>query len=442
METLEIKPNHQQPDAERVRDLQHKLYRKAKQEKRFKFYILYDKISQPHILREAYKRIKMKKGSPGVDGVDFNEIENYGVGKYLSEIALELVGKTYKPQPVLRVEIPKPNGTTRPLGIPTIKDRIIQKAVTLVIEPIFEADFEESSYGFRPHRSASGAITAIKKNLQGGKTNVYDGDLKSYFDTIPHKELMELIANRISDKNILHLIKMWLKAPVIEKGRPTGGKKNKLGVPQGGVISPLLANIYLHLFDQTVNKLGGLYQQSSVKIIRYADDFVLMASQIPESCLAHMKSMFTNMKLSLNADKSKLLSASEEAFDFLGFTFRYSDDLHGRPLKYWNVEPSKKSQHNIRGKVRTYLSLNGHKSPDELSYGLNSILRGWLNYFTIKGISYPNKAKRALRYYLVQKLTRYYKRKSQRKSKLYHQGAYRQLTTKYGLIDPTKYAQS
>ncbi len=442
MGNLQIKPKHLKTDMERVQDFQRKLYRKAKQDKEFRFYVLYDKVRLPYILRESYKRCKVNRGKPGIDNVSFQEVEAYGVDKYISEIVKELELRTYKPQAVLRVNIPKANGKTRPLGIPTIKDRLVQMAVKLVIEPIFEADFEATSYGFRPRRSAGQAIKEIKKNLIEGKCDIFDADLSAYFDTIPHKELMYLISLRISDKNILHLIKMWLKSPVIENGKPIGGKKNKVGTPQGGVISPLLANIYLHLLDKAVNRKGGVFQSNCVKIVRYADDFVLMASQIPEKCFKHMNWMFSKMKLKLNEEKSKVLNAYAHSFDFLGFTFRYSDDLFGNPIKYWNVIPSKKSQKKVRLNIKEYLKGNGHKSPQIVANDLNAKIRGWVNYFSIKGTSYPSMAKRNLRYYLYSKLTKFYKRKSQRKCKLYNQGAFKVLVDKYGLIDPTRYALS
>lgn len=439
MGNLQTKPKHLMKDAERVQDLQRKLYRKAKQDKEFRFYVLYDKIRLPHFLREAYKRSKANKGKPGVDGISFQDIETYGVDKFISEIILELENRTYKPQAVLRVDIPKANGKTRPLGIPTIKDRVIQMAVKLVIEPIFEADFEDTSYGFRPRRCAGDAVSEIKRNLKDGKAEVYDADLSAYFDTIAHKELMHLLALRISDKNVLHLIKMWLKAPVMEKGKLKGGKKNKVGTPQGGVISPLLANIYLHLLDKAVNRVGGVFKRNGVKIVRYADDFVLMARSLPQESLDHMNRMFGRMKLKINEDKSRLLNAKEESFDFLGHTFRYSDSLYGNSSKYWNVEPSKKSQKKVRSKISDYLQANGHNPPEKLVSGLNAILRGWINYYSVKGVTYPSKAKKHIQYYLNLKLQRYYKQKSQRKSKLYNRGAMSVLIEQYGLINPVKY---
>ena len=426
-------------DGERVQDFQRKLYRKAKQEPEFRFYVLYDKVRLPHFLREAYKRCKANGGCAGVDGVTFADVEAYGLEKFISEIIDELERKTYKPQPVKRVYITKANGKQRPLGIPTIKDRVIQMAVKLVIEPIFEADFEDSSYGFRPKRSAADAVREIKENLKQGKCNVYDADLSAYFDTIPHKELMFLIAQRISDKNILHLIKMWLKTPVMENNSLKGGKKSKTGTPQGGVISPLLANIYLHLIDKAVNRKDGKFKNYGVKIVRYADDFVLMAKEIPNECLSYLKILLDKMKLKINEEKSSLVNGYEKSFDFLGHTFRYSKDLHGRPRKYWNVEPSAKSQKRIRSSIKDYLKANGHKAPEIVAKDLNAKTRGWINYYTIPKVTYPNKAKRNLRYYLYKKLTRFYKRKSQRRCKLYNRGAFQVLVDKYGLIDPTQY---
>ena len=442
MGDLQIKAKHLMTDAERVQDFQRKLYRKAKQDVVFHFYVLYDKVRLPHFLREAYKRCKANDGCAGVDGMKFSDVEVYGVDKFISEIIDELETKTYKPEAVLRVYIAKDHGTRRPLGIPTIKDRIIQMAVKLVIEPIFEADFEDSSHGFRPKRSAGDAVREIKKYLLEGKCEVFDADLSGYFDTIPHKELMYLIAQRISDKNILHLLKMWLKAPIMEDGRPKGGKKNKTGTPQGGVISPLLANIYLHLLDKAVNRIGGKFHKYGIKIVRYADDFVLMAKNIPQESLDYVNWMFDKMKLKLNEDKSKMVYARNESFDFLGHTFRFSDDIYGRPSKYWNVEPSVKSQKKVRSKIREYLKYNGHQPPQAVAKDLNAITRGWINYFTITGVTYPSKAKRNLRHYLGNKLTRYYKRKSQRKCKLLNQGAFQVLVDKYDLIDPSKYAIS
>lgn len=226
-----------------MRDFQRKIYLKAKQDKKFRFYVLYDKARNEIFLREAYRRVKSNNGAPGVDGVTFEEIEEIGVDILIKEIQEELDKNKYKPKAVLRKYIKKSNGELRPLGIPTIKDRVVQMACKLVIEPIFEADFEQISYGFRPKRSAKGAITEIKQNLTKGKTEVLDADLSQYFDTIPHNKLMKAVSERIIDRKVLSLIKSWLKSPISEDGRISGGKKNNKGTPQGGVISPLLAEL-------------------------------------------------------------------------------------------------------------------------------------------------------------------------------------------------------
>ena len=378
-------------DGDKIRDFQRKIYLKAKQEKGYRFYILYDKISSKRFLKEAYKRVKAKKGAAGVDGVTFKEIEGNGVERYLREIQEELEKKSYRPSPVKRVYIPKANGKERPLGIPTIKDRIVQMSCKLVIEPIFEADFEDSSYGFRPKRSAAGAMGAIKKEMQKGKTEVLDADLSAYFDTIPHDKLMKTVAQRISDKNVLHLIKMWLKAPVKDERDGGSAKKNKKGTPQGGVISPLLANIYLHLVDRLVNKQNSIFQKNGIEIVRYADDFVLMGREIAEASLDKLKSVLERMELRLNEEKTKIVEAREESFDFLGFTIRYDRDRYGRDRKYWNIISSQKSCKKMREKIREWLNRNKTASPTQVAAGLNRIIRGWIHYFQIRGVSYPKK---------------------------------------------------
>jgi len=303
---------------ERVRDFQRKLYRKAKQEKDFRFYRLYDKVCLPYFLMEAYKRVKANRGAPGADGISFKQIEEKGLTEFLLGIKDELEQKTYKPSPVKRVNIPKANGKLRPLGIPTIRDRVVQMSCKMVIEPIFEADFDDSSYGFRPKRSSANAITEIKDKLKSGSTHILDADLSQYFDTIPHSKLLILIAQRISDNDVIRLIKLWLKAPVIENGKMSGGKRNKIGTPQGGVISPLLANIYLNLVDRIVRN-NPVFKD--VSIVRYADDFVLMGASIGNKALEALKYLLSRMELKLNEEKTRLVQFNDEPFDFLGFTF-------------------------------------------------------------------------------------------------------------------------
>lgn len=428
------------PDAERVLSFQCKLYQKAKQERDCKFYVLYDKMFLPHMLREAWKQVKSNGGSSGVDGVSITDVEKYGVNEYLSELGEELRKQTYQPKAVKRVMIPKANGGERPLGIPTVKDRIAQTVCKMILEPIFEADFEDISYGFRPERGAKDAIKTIKTNLQMGKVNVLDADMSKYFDTIPHDKLMITLKQRISDPRMLKLIIKWLKAPIFEDNQFKGGKRNKVGTPQGGVISPLLSNIYLHLLDRIVNNPKSLFSKYGIQIVRYADDFVLMGEKINQQAIEKLKELINRMGLTINESKTRLVEAKQEAFHFLGFTMSYDKDTKGRNIRYWNVTPSKKSEQKIRDKVKEYLKSHGHSNVYTVTNDLNAILRGWLNYFDIQGVSYPAMSKRRLRYYLSNSIYRYYNRKSQRKCRLYGQNAYETLVQKYGLIDPTKHS--
>ena len=427
------------PPAERVGMLQEKLYCKAKQERGYKFYILYDKMYILYMLQAGYSRVKANGGSPGIDGQNFNDIEQYGREKFLYELGEDLRKRTYKPQAVKRVWIEKANGGKRPLGIPTIRDRVAQMVCKMIIEPIFEADFEESSYGFRPERSSKDAMKAIKEHLQEGKTEVLDADLSSYFDTIPHDKLMKVLQLRITDPRILHLVELWLKSPVYEDGQFKGGKRQKVGTPQGGVISPLLANIYMNLVDKLVNDTRKVFCKMGIKIVRYADDFVLLGQRITEEVMEKLRSTLTRMGLRLNEQKTRQIQAQETSFNFLGFTVRYDRDIYGHKTRYWNIVPSAKSENKIREKLKEFLRHSGYFNPKQVAAGLNTLLRGWLNYFDIPKISYPAMSKREIRHYLVESLHRYYNRKSQRRSRLYGTQAFELLVARYGLIDPTKY---
>jgi RNA-directed DNA polymerase len=427
-------------DAERVTILQEKLNQKAKQEREFKFFVLYDKMFIPYMLREAWKRVKENGGSPGVDGITIAKVKEYGEESYLHELGEELRKRTYKPQAVKRVLIDKADGSKRPLGIPVIRDRIAQTVCKMILEPIFEADFEETSHGFRPGRSSKGAMTEIKKNLKEGKTEVYDADLSKYFDTIPHEKLMIALKQRISDPRILKLIYLWLKVPVYEDGKYKSGKGNKQGTPQGGVISPLLANIYLNLLDKVVNDTQKTFGKHGISIVRYADDFVLMGKEIPQEVIEKLKTLLQRMGLTLNEKKTRQIEAQKESFNFLGFTIRYDKDLKGRDVRYWNIIPSKKSELKIREKLKEYLRTHGHCKAQDLTEGINSLIRGWMYYFSIPDVSYPIMSKRRLRFFLYDRLYRYYNRKSQRKSRLYRHDAFGVLVSKFGLIDPTKFA--
>ena len=432
----------QVPDSERVKSLQGKLYQKAKQESGYKFYVLYDKMFLPYLLREAYRQVRSNGGSAGIDGQTPEDIEHYGVDKYLQELGEDLRRRTYRPKAVKRVMIPKANGGERPLGIPTIRDRIAQTVCKMILEPIFEADFKECSHGFRPKRSSKDAMQMIKTGLKEGKTSILDADLSKYFDTIPHDKLMTALKLRVSDPRMLSLIELWLKCPIYEDGQFKGGKKRKIGTPQGGVISPLLANLYMHLLDRIIMSTNSLFHRHGVTIVRYADDFVLMGKEIQGTVLSKLKELLERMGLKLNEEKTKKIDACKQTFDFLGFTIRYSKDLYVEGKRYWELYSSNKSEHKIRDHIRDFLDTGGHFAPEQVAAGLNRIIRGWLNYFDVSGLSYMAMPKRRLRHYLAQKLHRYYQRKSQRKSRLYRQGAFEVLTTQYGLIDPTKYSRN
>lgn len=435
--TLSQKKRKDMSSKERVRLLQLKLYLKAKQESSYKFYVLYDKIFQRHILEEAYKRSKSKNGSPGIDKQSFKDVEEYGQEKFLTEISEELRKRTYKPQAVKRKWIDKEGGGKRPLGIPTIKDRVVQQACKIVIEPIFEADFDDSSYGFRPKRSAKGAITEIRDKLKKGDQTVYDADLSKYFDTIPHDKLEIVLKERIADPRVLHLIKLWLKVPIVEEdGRYTGGRSNTKGTPQGGVISPLLANIYMNLLDRIINNPRGYFSRRGIRMIRYADDFILMSKHINQESLIKVHNYLDRMGLTINRHKSKLVKAKDESFDFLGFTFGYDRSIYWTGEKFWNIKPKANSRKKIRQKLNLKLKSIGHYSAEKVAAELNPILRGWMNYYRIEKVSYTQIAFKELDDYLRYRLFRYYNRKSQRKSRLYGQQAFDKLVKEYGLIKP------
>src|SRR5437016_4019516 len=296
---------------DKIRTLQRKLYCKAKAEPAFRFYVLYDKICRADILRHAYGLARANAGAPGVDGVSFAQIEERGVEAWLAGLREELVSKTYRPDPVRRVMIPKPNGGgERALGIPTIRDRVIQTAAKLVLEPIFEADLEDSAYGYRPARGAVDAVKDVHRHLCRGYTDVVDADLSRYFDSIPHDDLIKSVARRIVDRNVLRLIKMWLKAPIEEHDadgtrRMSGGKGNTRGTPQGGVASPLLANIYMKRFLEHW-RLTGCGDTFQAHVVSYADDFVILSRGRAAEALAWAKAVMAKLGLTINEAKTSL----------------------------------------------------------------------------------------------------------------------------------------
>lgn len=370
---------------DKIRSLQRKLYLKAKAEPEFRFYQLYDKVWREDILAHAYALARENRGAPGVDGVTFKQIEKDGLEGWLAGLREELRTKTYRPQPVRRVLIPKPNGGERPLGIPTIRDRVVQTAVKIVIEPIFEADLEPNAYGYRPARSATDAIREVHKLLCDGYTDVVDADLTKYFDTIPHDALMQCVARRIVDRTILSLIKMWLKAPVEErdgdgKRRLTGGRKSKHGTPQGGVISPLLANLYMNRFLKHW-RLTERTEAYLARVVSYADDFVILSRGCAAEALAWTRGVMGKLGLALNETKTSLRDACKERFDFLGYTFG-PHRWRKNGAWYLGASPSRKSVQRVKDKVGALLQPRELGPWPEVRDRLNDALRGWKGYFS------------------------------------------------------------
>jgi RNA-directed DNA polymerase len=368
----------------KIRTFQRKLYLKAKAEPDFRFYLLYDKIHRTDILLHAYRLAQANGGSAGVDGMTFEHVESEGVEEWLSGIRKELRAKAYSPQPVLRVMIPKLGGGRRPLGIPTIRDRVIQTAAKLVLEPIFEADLEPNAYGYRPKRSALDAIRTVHELLCKGYTDVVDADLSKYFDSIPHSELMQCVARRIVDRNVLWLIKLWLKAPVENRdkdgrGQMSGGRKSKKGTPQGGVISPLLANLYMNRFLRYW-RVKRCTESFRAQVVSYADDFVILSRGKADEALQWTSAVMDRLGLRLNQDKTAIRDAYNGNFDFLGYTFgRIWFRKDG--TWYLGASPSKTSVKRLKQKVRTMLRPCEKGAWLDVRDRLNALLRGWSTYF-------------------------------------------------------------
>ena len=373
---------------EKLSSLRQKLYLKAKQEPRFRFYVLYDRIYRCDVLTSAYR---IACANHGVDGVSFEDIEARagGVEAFVEEIHESLRSKQYRPSPVRRVYIPKPDGRQRPLGIPTIRDRVVQTAVLLMLEPIFEADFMDCSHGFRPGRSAHEALAEVRKSLQQGLTSVYDADLKGYFDSMSHEKLMKCVRMRVVDRSVLKLIRMWLEALVVENDGH-GGKKvhrSSKGTPQGGVISPLLANVYLHWFEKVLYASGGPGSWAKAQIVRWADDLVVLARYQGSRISGFIETKIESwLGLELNRDKTKVvdLLTAGSSLDFLGYTFRYDRDRHGRGHRYLNVTPSRKALKARRAALRQTISRRLSFVPvTELIRRVNRQLRGWVIVFRL-----------------------------------------------------------
>jgi len=374
---------------DKIRSLQRKLYCKAKAEPDFRFYVLYDKICREDILHHAYRTARANAGAPGVDGVTFAQIEERGLEGWLAGLREELVSKTYRPDPVQRVMIPKHGGGERALGIPTIRDRVVQTAAKTVLEPIFEADFEDNAYGYRPARGTADAVKEVHRHLSRGYTDVVDADLSRYFDSIPHTELLKSVARRVADGAVLRLIKLWLKAPIEErdgdgKRRIVGGKKNKLGTPQGGVASPLLANIYMNRFLKhwRLSGCGGAFR---AHVVAYADDFVILSCGYAAEALAWTKAVMTKLGLTINESKTSLKDARRERFAFLGYSFGPHYPYKRKPgvRLDMSASPSKKSVQQLKDKVGKLLVPDNTDPWPEVRDDLNRSLRGWATYFNL-----------------------------------------------------------
>lgn len=410
---------HETGLGEKLCSLREKLYRKAKQEPRFRFYALYDRIYRPDVLMAAWRIVARNRGAPGVDGITIDSIESIpgAAGELVQQLHEELRTKTYRPQPVRRVCIPKPDGRQRPLGIPTVRDRVVQTAVKLILEPIFEADFRDCSFGFRPGKSAHQAVEEVRKHVSAGFRVALDADLKEYFDSIPHDKLLAAVRMRVVDRSVLKLIQMWLRTPV-EEDDDAGNRRLRRptrGTPQGGVISPLLANIYLHWLDQRFHCSDGPACWANAKLVRYADDFVILARYVGDRLQRWANQTLEEwLGLTINRDKTRVvdLNAPKACFDFLGFRFRYFRSWRTRAGRYLHVEPSPKAEARLRERLRDLIHPRWNWLPTRAVIGrVNQTLRGWCAYFRV---GHPSRVFRRIDWHVEYRLLQHVNRRSQR----------------------------
>jgi group II intron reverse transcriptase/maturase len=417
-----------------VRALQRALYCKAKSEPIFQFYLLYDKVHRADVLHHAWALVRANDGAPGVDGVTITAVEAGGVDPFLACLAEELRTPADRPAPVRRVTIPKRSGGERPLGIPTVRDRVVQAAARLVLEPIFEADFQPCSYGFRPKKDAHQAVAEISRALAQGDTQVLDADLTAYFDSIPHAPLLAAVARRVVDRHILRLLTQWLRAPVVVeradgKRETRGGKRTRRGTPQGGVISPLLANVYLHAFD-TAWRAGGLERRWQARLIRYADDFVVCCRAKAAQVQAVVAAQLQALGLTLHAAKTRTLDARQQAFTFLGFTVRVVRSKRtGREFPL--VRPSAAARQRLRDQVKALTGRDHLALPTPtLITTVNRVVRGWAGYFHFQHCSRDFSA---LRWFIEERVRTYLRRKHRHRTRAYQAVPYTVLYGRVGL---------
>jgi len=361
----------------KLRDLQRKLYVKSKREPGYRFYSLYDKVWREDVLAHAWRLVRANGGAPGIDGITIGQAEER-IDELLEELQQELRTCSYRPEAVRRVYIAKPDGRQRPLGIPNVRDRIVQAAAKLVLEPLFEARFEPISYGYRPKRSVSDAMERVRMVCHGRQWAI-EVDVEGYFDAVSHPRLMRILARKIADGRVLSLIRSWLNAGIVE---PDGHKvKPSCGVPQGGVISPLLSNVFLHMLDRYW-RVNGLSKQAGAdgQLIRYCDDMLIVTSQNPRLLIRLMEQRLQKMGLTLNRDKTRIIDLRAEAAHFLSFEVRQLRDWRNDDV-WLRIAPSRKAEARIKEKIRNILNHRRPVALPDMVKQVNPVLRGWVNYF-------------------------------------------------------------